>query len=42
MEVKRIEGFEDYGVTKNGLIISYKYKTPKVLNGFLIKVDISM
>ena len=37
MEVKRIEGFEDYGVTKNGLIISYKYKKPKVLNGFFNK-----
>lgn len=37
MEVKRIEGFEDYGVTRNGLVISYKYKTPHVLHGFVNK-----
>ncbi len=37
IETKRIEGFEDYGVTKNGMVISYKYKVPRILSGFVNK-----
>lgn len=37
MEIKRIENFEDYGVTRDGKVISYKYKTPHVLRGFINK-----
>lgn len=37
MEIKRIENFEDYGVTRDGKVISYKYKTPHVLRGFVNK-----
>ena len=36
-EIKRIEGFEDYGVTTDGKVISYKHKTPRVLAGFINK-----
>lgn len=32
---KLIENFEDYTVTSEGEIISHKYKTPKVLRGFI-------
>ena len=28
---KRIVNFEDYGITDDGKVISYKYKIPKVL-----------
>lgn len=47
METKRILNYEDYGVTKEGDIISYKSKIPIVLKGFINKggykyVDLSM
>lgn len=28
---KRINNFEDYGITDDGKVISYKYKVPKQL-----------
>lgn len=34
---KRIENFEDYGVTSDGKIISYKYKNPHILKGYYNK-----
>ena len=37
MEIKRIENFEDYGVTRDGKVISYKHKIPHVLRGFVNK-----
>jgi len=32
---KPIENFEDYHITSDGLVISYKGKTPKILKGFI-------
>lgn len=34
---KPIKNFEDYTITSNGIVISYKYKTPRVLQGFINK-----
>jgi hypothetical protein len=28
---KRIKNFEDYGITDEGKVISYKYKTPRIM-----------
>lgn len=35
MEERKIEGFEDYTVTSNGVVISHKYKNPRPLAGFI-------
>lgn len=37
VEIKRIEGYESYGVTKDGKIISFKYSSPKILKTWLQK-----
>lgn len=37
MIVKRIKNFEDYGITDNGKVISYKYSKPRIMKTWLQK-----
>lgn len=34
---KRIKGFEDYAITDDGKVISYKYKEPRIMKTWLQK-----
>lgn len=37
MIIKRIKNFEDYGITDNGKVISYKYSKPRIMKTWLQK-----